>query len=131
MTEQPNSLHKSDDRGSASLWVLGACALIAFVAAVAFARADARQARHRAEAAADLASLAAAERIGVGDDSCDQAARLALQNGARLTSCQLSLSADGRSGQVQVTVMSMIRLPLIGTRSATASARAEREPDPP
>lgn len=116
------------DRGSAAVWVLACCALLVVVATVGVVRALAVLARHRAEASADLAALAAAGRIGVSDDACGAAARDAARNGARLTSCRLTLAADGRSGTVTVRVSYVARLPLAGTRAVTASARAARLP---
>lgn len=99
-----------------------------FVAAVGTVRELAVLARHRAESAADLAALAAAGRIGLGTDGCAVAARLALRDGVVLRSCQLALAADGRSGTVAVRVALAVRLPLVGSRTVDASARAGRLP---
>src|SRR5581483_9471789 len=55
------------DVGAASIWVLACCALLMLMAAVVTVCGLAVLARHRAEAGADLAALAAAERIGVSD----------------------------------------------------------------
>lgn len=98
------------------------------VAAIATVRALAVLARHRAEGGADLAALAAAGQLGVSDRSCSAAAKIAERNGAQLESCRVSLSADGRSGTVVVRIEYAVRLPLVGARHVTATARAGRLP---
>jgi secretion/DNA translocation related TadE-like protein len=108
--------------------VLGCCALLMLVAAAAVVRGVAVLARHRVEAAADLAALAAAQRIGLGPAPCTEAAELARRNAARLGACRVRLAADGRSGEVTVTVVAQVRLPLVGSRSIAATARAARLP---
>jgi secretion/DNA translocation related TadE-like protein len=116
------------DRGSASIWVLSCCALTLVIAAVVTLRGLAVLGRHRVEAGADLAALAAAAQIGVSDRECAAARRIASANGSRLTSCRLALRVDGRSGEVVVAVAASIRLPLVGVRSVRATARAARLP---
>jgi secretion/DNA translocation related TadE-like protein len=88
-------------------------------------------ARHRVEAAADLAALAAAGQIGVASDPCRAAARIAAANGAGLRACAATLADDGRSGSVTVTVGQSVRLPLLGVRDVIARARAIRDPAAP
>ena len=88
-------------------------------------------ARHRAESAADLAALAAAAAIGIVPDNnmvCLTAGPIAAANGSRLVSCVPSVAADGRNGTVTVRVVVNTRLPILGTASATATARAGRLP---
>ena len=95
------------ETGSASIWLvallmLAGCALLAVLglgAAVA--------ARHRAEAAADLAALAAADRM-LADPAgaCDEAARVAAAQQARLTSCVLR--SDAALDAVEVSVESPV-----------------------
>jgi secretion/DNA translocation related TadE-like protein len=114
------------ERGSAAIWVLACCALLMVVTGAATVRALAVLARHRAESSADLAALAAAGQIGVGDAACAFAARDARSNGARLRSCTVRLDAGGRSGSVRVAVLVTVRLPVVGACSVTASARAAR-----
>lgn len=114
------------DEGSASIWVVACCALLMVVATVATLRGLAVLARHRAEAGADLAALAAAEQIGLGDRACAAATEVARRNGGRLRSCRLRLAADGRSGTVDVAVEHPVRLPIVGTRTVVATARAGR-----
>jgi secretion/DNA translocation related TadE-like protein len=115
-----------DDRGSASVWVLACSALVLLVAVAVSLRAGAVLARHRAESAADLAALAAAGRIGTADDVCEPAGPIARANGGALVRCRTRLAPDGRSGSVDVEVSVAVRLPGIGWRRATASARAGR-----
>ena len=95
--------HSGPEAGSASIWLvallmLAGCALLAVLglgAAVA--------ARHRAESAADLAALAAADRM-LEDPAgaCGTAARVASAQQARLTSCVLR--SDAAQDSVQVSV---------------------------
>jgi secretion/DNA translocation related TadE-like protein len=108
--------------------VVSCCALLLVLGGVATVRALAVLARHRAEAGADLAALAAAGRIGVGDDACSAASENARRNGVRLRSCRLQLAADGRSGTVALTVVLRVHLPVVGQRDVVASARAARLP---
>jgi secretion/DNA translocation related TadE-like protein len=116
------------DRGSATIWVLTCCVLLAVVAGVGTARGLAVLARHRAESAADLAALAAAGQIGVSEHECAAARQVAAQNGAALHQCSLRLSPDGRSGMVSVAVSLPVRLPIIGAQTVAATARAARLP---
>jgi secretion/DNA translocation related TadE-like protein len=115
------------DRGSAAIWVVSCCVLLTMAATVTTVRTLAVLARHRAEAGADLAALAAAGRIGRDDaGACPAAARIAGRNGTRLLSCAVQLAPDGRSGRVLVRVELRAHLPLVGPRAVLASARAAR-----
>lgn len=114
--------------GSASVWILVAALLALFVGSVVVLRSAAVLARHRAEAAADLAALAAAARIGTGLDACSAAGPIAAANGAVLTSCTTRLAADGRSGTVSVQVRLHFHLAPLGVADADARARAARLP---
>lgn len=118
------------DRGSASIWVVAIAALVVATGLVGALRARAVYARHRAEAAADLAALAGAGQIGVGTDVCGPAVAVAAANGARLASCRPTLAADGRSGDVVVAVRLSVGFPLLGARTVVATARAGRLPAP-
>jgi len=118
----------SPDRGSASIWVLACCALLLTVAFASTLRASAVVARHRAEAAADLAALAAAGQIGVSNGICAAAERIAAANGATVRHCVPVLAASGRSGTVTVWLALRVRLPIVGARDVLASARAGRDP---
>ena len=114
------------DRGSASIWVLACCGLVAVIAYASVLRTSAVLARHRVETAADFAALAGAGRIGVSTDVCGAAAEIAVVNGARVVECVPTLGADGRSGVVSVRLAMGVRLAVVGTRTVVASARAGR-----
>jgi secretion/DNA translocation related TadE-like protein len=121
----------SNERGSASIWVLTGGVLVLSIALVVMVRTTAVLARHRAEAAADLSALAAAAGIGVDASSsviCARALRIARVNGADLRDCQVRADPSGRSGEVRVRVSLTVRLAGIGTRTVNASARAGRLP---
>ena len=119
------------DVGAASIWVLACCALLMLLAAIVTVRGLAVLARHRAEAGADLAALAAAGRIGVSGDGCAPAAQVAQRNGGRLRSCRLHLAPDGRSGTADVAFALEVHLPLAGARTVVATARAGRSASGP
>lgn len=123
---QPEVRPIRDDRGAAAVWVLGCGAVLFAMALVIVIRSAAVLARHRAEAAADFAALAGAATIGVGGDPCAAARRLAERNGATLLRCSVSLDASARSGTVLVRVLAHVKLPAVGYRDVTASARAGR-----
>ncbi len=117
------------DRGSASLWVVAGGTLVLLVALVAVLRGSAVLAREQAEVAADLAALAAADRIGIDSSStgvCARATRIAAANQARLVGCAVRLGADGRTGTVDVTVSARVRLAAVGATVVHARARAGR-----
>jgi len=116
------------DGGSASVWVLVCGALVGLVATAATARTCAIGVRHHAQAAADLAALAAAARIGIDSGSCSAARHIATANGTDLLACELSPGPDGRSGQIRVVVRVETTLPFVGHRTVTASSRAARAP---
>ena len=73
--------------GSGTLLMLAVVMFSGFLVLVTGALASAIVARHRAEAAADLAALAAASRLSVSD-GCAQANRVALANAGRLQQCR-------------------------------------------
>jgi secretion/DNA translocation related TadE-like protein len=80
-------------------------------------------AHRRAEAAADLAALAAAHAVQLGGDACVQAARVARGNGAGLTSCAVT----GQDVVIEVVVPGPRWL---GQR-ADLRARSRAGPGPP
>ena len=110
--------HGRSDQGSATVWIL-AIGLALASAAVAIAMAGAGTlARHRAQAAADLAALAGALRTFEGEQAaCQRAAEISARNGARLVSCHL----DGLDVVVAVEV-APVRLAGIGVAGAAARA---------
>lgn len=78
------------DRGSATVWSVGAIAVLCVVFGVALAMGQAAVARHRAAAGADLAALAAADHWTEGASAaCARAARVAAAQGTRLVRCAL------------------------------------------
>ncbi|MFE0810690.1 Rv3654c family TadE-like protein [Streptomyces sp. NPDC058794] len=104
------------DQGSATVWSVGAVAVLCLVFGVVLALGQAVVARHRAAGGADLAALAAADHWDRGGTAaCARAARTAAAQGARLVSCVLT-------GQVSdVTVAS-------GRGPFTAEVRARAGP---
>ncbi len=107
-----------NDRGSVTVWILSAGLVIVLVAAGLAMGGGAVVARHRAQAAADLAALAGAMRTWEGETAaCERAANLSSRNDATLLACRL----DGLD--VIVTVAVVLELPAT-LGAARASARA-------
>ncbi|MFJ3667596.1 Rv3654c family TadE-like protein [Streptomyces sp. NPDC090106] len=76
------------DRGSATVWSLGAIAVLCVVFGVVLALGQAVVVRHRAAGGADLAALAAADHWAQGATvACARADRVARAQGARLVRC--------------------------------------------
>ncbi|WP_073947067.1 Rv3654c family TadE-like protein [Streptomyces kebangsaanensis] len=76
------------DRGSASVWSVGAIALLCVVFGAGLALGQAVVGRHRAAGAADLAALAAAGHWAEGSAAaCARADRVARAQGTRLVRC--------------------------------------------
>ena len=79
------------DRGSATVWSVGAIAVLCAVFGAGLALGQAVVVRHRAAGAADLAALAAADHWAEGRaEACAHADRVALAQGARLVRCTLT-----------------------------------------
>jgi secretion/DNA translocation related TadE-like protein len=105
------------DGGSGSVVVVGACAALLSLLLVVLALASAVVARHRAEAAADLAALAGAD-VAVGratGDPCARAAAVLHAQGAAAGVC--AVAADG-----SVTVTALV--PAAGAAGLLGPARA-------
>ena len=82
-------------------------------------RGAATVARHRAETAADLGALAAAQRALDGSSPpCVEAARIVRENGASLRACRV-VGLD-----VEVAAALQVRVGTLGTWAASARARA-------
>ncbi len=82
---------RATDEGSATVWSVGAIAMLCVVFGIVLALGQAVVARHRAAGGADLAALAAADhwaRGGIG--ACATADRVARAQGARLVRCVLT-----------------------------------------
>ncbi|WP_375803507.1 Rv3654c family TadE-like protein, partial [Streptomyces sp. A012304] len=78
------------DRGSATVWSLGALAVLCVVFGVVLALGQAVAARHRAAGGADLAALAAADHWTDGPTAaCARADRVARAQGTRLVRCTM------------------------------------------
>ncbi|GAA5127934.1 Rv3654c family TadE-like protein [Pseudonocardia adelaidensis] len=121
------------DRGSATVWAAFGIAVIMTVFVVGLHLGAAVIARHRAEAAADLAALAAAGLAVEGAQAaCRRAGEVAGAMGGTVTSCRLA----GWDALLEVRVPISVALPGIDT--ATGRARAgpvptagESPPAPP
>lgn len=110
---------RDDDNGSGSVWVLALMLSLALVAVAASAAAAGLALHARAAAAADLAALAAADRLqrnGTSGDACGAAQRIATENRATLDSCVVH-------GQIAVVAVSC-RWPSLRPLIARATARA-------
>ncbi|MGW3986119.1 Rv3654c family TadE-like protein [Streptomyces sp. NPDC004830] len=80
----------ASDRGSATVWSVGAVAVLCVVFGVVLALGQAVVIRHRAAGGADLAALAAADHWAEGGTrACARAGRVARAQGARLVRCQV------------------------------------------
>ena len=117
----PGQRSAGADTGSASVYVLAGLALVGLLASALLAVVVAIGARHRAEAAADLAALAGASAHQRGSDACTEARVVASANGAVLVACHVDPGGD-------VAVAVTVRLPALlagrGLSPAGASARA-------
>ncbi|MFE2419651.1 Rv3654c family TadE-like protein [Streptomyces hokutonensis] len=79
---------RDSDRGSATVWSLGAMAVMCVVFGIVLALGQAVVARHRAAGGADLAALAAADHWAEGGaGACARAERVARAQGTRLVRC--------------------------------------------
>lgn len=107
------------DRGSGTLWVASMVVILSVASVTVVLLGVAQTARHRANSAADLAALAAAQVLmDETGTPCEVASGNATANGARLTSC----AVDGEIVTVSVGVD--VRLGRFGLGAATATARA-------
>ncbi|MEV7976254.1 Rv3654c family TadE-like protein [Streptomyces sp. NPDC086519] len=78
------------DRGSATVWTVGAIGVLCVVFGVVLGLGQAVVVRHRAAGGADMAALAAADHWAEGTAAaCAKADRVARAQGARLTRCVL------------------------------------------
>ncbi|MGV0744209.1 Rv3654c family TadE-like protein [Mycolicibacterium sp. XJ870] len=109
----------SGDRGSASLLAAAMIAILLIFTACAAYLGAAVIARHRAQAAADLAALGAAGAVASGPDgACAQATRIASAMRASVTACRI----DGLDVVLDVQVA--VDLGRWGVGPAKAAARA-------
>lgn len=107
------------ERGSATVWMVALMALVWVVAAAVVQMGAVRVARHRAQSAADLGALAAAPAAFTAPtESCGRAKAVIAANDARITSCSVT------GGNVDLSVLVHISLPMFGIRDVMAQARA-------
>jgi secretion/DNA translocation related TadE-like protein len=109
------------DEGAGTVLVLGLVAVVTVLAAALALLGQAASARHRAEAAADLAALAAADVVlgRAAGEPCTRARRVATAGRARLTACQVL--PDG-SVRVETTTTPSGAAGVLGTARAVARA---------
>lgn len=82
---------QTDQRGSATILVLGGAMAICVAAGIWLASGRAALARQHAEAAADLAALAGAQALTrTGGSPCAAAGEAAAANGGRLDACAIA-----------------------------------------
>ncbi|WP_086564490.1 Rv3654c family TadE-like protein [Streptomyces africanus] len=80
----------ASDQGSATVWSIGAIAVLCVVFGVVLALGQAVVIRHRAAGGADLAALAAADHWAEGGTAaCARAGRVARAQGVRLVRCEV------------------------------------------
>lgn len=110
----------ADDSGSMTVMVLGVIAGALVLAVLVGGLVRGVTARGQAQAAADLAALAAGEvAAGGGDAPCETGRRVAERNGAALVSCQI-----GDGGMVNLATIVAVQ-PLPGWQQAgRATSRA-------
>ncbi|MFF0665953.1 Rv3654c family TadE-like protein [Streptomyces parvulus] len=83
--------HPASDQGSATVWSVGAVAVLCLVFGIVLGLGEAVVARHRAAGGADLAALAAADHWSRGGPAaCAEAERVARAQRARLVRCVLT-----------------------------------------
>lgn len=116
----------SDERGVATVLVVGMIAVLMVLVAVGVQIGAAVVTRHRVAAAADLAALAAAGQLVVGGDrACERAGRIAQRMSATMTACRIS----EWEAYVEVTARPPGWAALAGTASAHARAGPAEVPD--
>ncbi|MFF2620696.1 Rv3654c family TadE-like protein [Oerskovia jenensis] len=109
----------SRDRGSGTVLALGLIAVVLVLGLALAALASAQGARGRAQAAADLAALAAATALQGGGEACRTAQETAERNGAVVVACDEQ--GDGVV-RVDVTREATGWVGLLGTARAAARA---------
>lgn len=110
------------DRGSGVVWLTGFMAVVWVIAVTAMTVGSVRAARHRADAAADLAALAGAARVAEGRAAACRAAEvIAAKSGGRLSGCGV------RGSVVEISVTVVLKVP-IATDALRVSSRARAGP---
>lgn len=112
---------RAGDAGAATVFTAFAVAVLVAAVLGGLSLASAVAARHRAQAAADLAALAAAQLLPAGKSAaCRQAEALATSMGARLDDCTVE----------RLDVLVSVTVGLAQTRGLTAGAVARAGPAP-
>jgi secretion/DNA translocation related TadE-like protein len=89
MTRSRGFVKDCDDRGVATVWAAVAISVLVSIAVCGLQLGEALVTRHHAEAAADLAALAAAAHVLLGEqDACGQARRVTDRMRVTLVSCR-------------------------------------------
>ena len=118
---RPRRGQRTRDDGYATVLVLGLMAVLIMIGGVVAAVSSVMVCRHRAEALADVAALAAAQHAREGTlRACGTARRLVVRQGGKLVSCRL----DGLDAVVVVGVRPQGRAASLGL--ALGRARAGR-----
>ena len=116
------------DDGVATVWAAAAVAVLTTVLAVCLHLGAALLGRHRAESAADLAALAAAQEAVRGEAlACRRAAEIAASAGGAVVRCRLV----GWSALVEVRVPVPFALPGLDVASGQAMAGPDPVGQPP
>jgi secretion/DNA translocation related TadE-like protein len=113
------------ERGSATVLMAAVMGVVVTLGAAAMVIAGYLVGHHRARSAADLAALSGAAAHAHGEDACDQARRIAAQNGANVTSCARAGDDIDFVITVRTTVPVRSRLPGL-PRSVEGEAHAGR-----
>ncbi len=114
----------SPEGGSATLWMLGVCAVLLVAASSVGVLGAVVLARQRAAGVADLAALAGAQDALAGGDGCATAARLVVVSGGQLVAC------SSATGEVELEVSLSLPRPLTALGAARVRARAGPPPAP-
>lgn len=123
------------DRGSATVWSVGAIAVLCVVFGVVLALGQAVVIRHRAAGGADLAALAAADHWAEGGAvACARAGRVARAQGVRLVRCEVTgqiSDVTAASGRGPFTAQVRARAgPATALPDLSSAAQLPRPPSP-
>ncbi|WP_168221190.1 Rv3654c family TadE-like protein [Actinomadura sp. WMMA1423] len=114
------------DRGSGTVWVLAFAGLVWVVGVAAILVGGVRGARHRGEAAADMAALAGAARVADGGAvACARAKEIAVESRAQVLRCRV----QGEVVDVSVAVDIVMPTGLKGRRIVSRARAGPVEQD--
>lgn len=118
------------DRGSGTVLVLTATAIVALASVAVAALGMLHAARATAQNAADAAALAAAPATypPVAAHPSERANEIALANGALLLQCECPVDPSLATRVAAVRVAVTVRVPIFGAVEVIASSRAEFDP---